>query len=87
MGALAATTSLLLFLNLTAAARQHHHYATNNSLDTSLAEEQASNYNRCCGSGSKLDPFSAALWIRICSLNPDLHILNWENILRMILFS
>ena len=56
MGALAATTSLLLFLNLTAAARQHHHYATNNSLDTSLAEEQASNYNRCCGSGSKLDP-------------------------------
>ena len=26
---------------------------------------------QCCGSGSKLDPYSRTLWIQICIPNPD----------------
>ena len=28
--------------------------------------------NQCCGSGSELDPYSGASWIRICIRNTDL---------------
>ena len=39
-------------------------------------------HKQCCGYGSRLDPYSATLWIWICFLNtdPDPHRQKWDKL-------